>query len=769
MKNAYLGQVVLMLAIFLLTGKSLHEAFSFRIIPGDSYTYEASLYDVLDRAHEHYWRTTLDMFTGGSPHLASLTPILVSVLSPFLIKETSSLVLVNFVAILGAILCLRLLLSEAGIDRSIAATVTMLVWLLPFSYTQQVDTTSLLSMMPDPIFLWTICGAAIVTALFVSFPERRGLALGAGVFSGVALWARGNSFSYVGLLVGCAVAISGVRLVSGDRDARRIVNQTLWLGTIVAVGGFFYVYHYARISDYYYGWIYSANVNAYSLEKALVGAKWILNNIPGVFFTHTRDTVLARLISYGFDVYFVWLLWHAAVQRRHAAGPPEVAVRYALLLAAVYYLAGLLLGCVSLGSIYSAPSFRVLGPFAPILVGIVMSLAILVALAISHAGWMTDRVARYAPVIVALVVAVYAAALTRTYMLTPGIVEDKDVGLYAIDYQAFSLKFSEITRGRPVAFLWYGDLSSMGVSYYQAKLVRFDPRKKSAVINSVNLRNLYRTSLDPTQVASAAEFQAMVQAVLSEADFILIPEDLNDYKLPTNFEEAKVRQRDPGLFATYYMVLAEMLNDPSGPTFAVRAVVNGPSRHRILLIEKLYGPPGVDSTVFPKTWGTPQQVLHRAFAGVPQFGYRAPEIGDEPRFEPYNQLRDNSFESFVEFTTKARTITLVLSAPVRIDSYRISSGKHLPESLDRAPVHWQVLGSVDGREWTLIDDRQVMEPWKDSETKSFRVDHVGTYRRLKVTFLEAQASACCRLYELHFTDNGRDLDTLFSPSMALSE
>ena len=754
MKNFYLTQILLMLVIFLLTGKSLYDAFGFQLIPGDSYTYEASLYYVMDRASDHYWATLYDMATGGSPHNASLMPILVALFSPLLIKEPSSLVFVNFIAILGAILLLRKLLVQMIVNDRVATIVSMLLWFMPFNYTQRIDTTSLLSLMPDTLFLWMMCIASILTIKYLSFPENWKYALASAVSVGLAIWARGNSFSYVGLLGALVVISISIRCIR--IPSRLVINNFIaWLVTTALIVAFFFYYHHARIADYY-GLIYSLNIGSYTLEKSINGGIWIINNIPGVFFTHGRDNIVTYLVSYGFHIYFVWLLWYAFFHQRITGS--QVLIRTSLLFSSLYYLLGLVFGCLSFGAIYSLASFRVLGPFAPILVGIVISIAVLLAISLNEKKWVAKRNGGYLILGGAIIIVVYANVLTNKYMQTEERASDPSAGLYTGDYQAFSLNFSEITKGKPVAFLWYRDLTSVGIFYYQQKLSRFDPRKKTATVNLVNLHNLFYTSLDPKLVSTSDEFRSTVKKVLSDADFILIPEILDDYK---------DRQRNPGLFSTYYQVLAEVLNDAEGPNYIVKAIVNESGGHRIFLLEKVSDPMASDEQFFEKNWGTTDQRLQRNYPGASMFGY----VPEEHEIDySYSLLKDESFSSFVEFTVKKKTIKLYSYKPIKVDVYQISSGLHVPESLDRGPFRWELYGALNGGEWKLIDERKLTQRWKDSETRSFKINSPGEYNRYKFKFIEAEvANSCCRIYEIHFFENGIKKDEKFSSKMELIE
>jgi hypothetical protein len=619
--------------------------------------------------------------------------------------------------------------------------------------------------MPDTVFLWMMCSAAILTIVYLTWPHRRGYALASALAIGLSVWARGNSSLYVGLLV----ALAGVGLVvsiawNRPWDRTAAANFVLWLATIASLSAFYVYNHYERIADYY-GRIYAFNAPAYTTERALTGALWIVGNVPGAYFAYARDSLVTHVLSFAFHTYFLWLLVHATRRLRAAATDRGRLVAIALLLSAVYYLTGLLLGGASLAPIYSWPVFRVFGPFAPILLGVVISFAVFLALAVDRLGWITARNTAFVAAVLAAIIAVTSATLSRRYLLPQSFVEQPSTRMYTEDYRNFALALPELTRGRPVAFLWYGDLSAPGVDYYDRRVSRFSPRIATR-IDVVDTSSLYRTGLDARLIASADEFRSSLRTVLGEADFIVIAERLDDYELEPTLEEPRVRQRSAGLFGVYSREFADVINDPRGPSYLIRAIVQGRPGHRVFLLEKLFGmpPPGVP--VFERDWGTPHQRVGREFPGVPVFGYVAKTTAPLTLYRP---LRDASFDSFVELHSAARTMTLRAYADVFVDSYEIASGSHQPESVDRAPLHWQVFGSTDGTRWQLIDHRRLTERWQASQARSFSIPRAGPFTALRVRLIDAEAGgACCRLYELHFADRGVRLDRMFASTLEVT-
>jgi hypothetical protein len=69
----------------------------------------------------------------------------------------------------------------------------------------------------------------------------------------------------------------------------------------------------------------------------------------------------------------------------------------------------------------------------------------------------------------------------------------------------------------------------------------------------------------------------------------------------------------------------------------------------------------------------------------------------------------------------------------------------------RMPSRWLVEGAEDGRKWVVLDEEQINETWKPSESRIFSLKARMAVRRLRFQFLQGTNDAILRIHkiELH--------------------
>jgi hypothetical protein len=74
-----------------------------------------------------------------------------------------------------------------------------------------------------------------------------------------------------------------------------------------------------------------------------------------------------------------------------------------------------------------------------------------------------------------------------------------------------------------------------------------------------------------------------------------------------------------------------------------------------------------------------------------------------------------------------------------VTSYTLCSGEDMP---DRDPIAWRFLGSVDGKNWTLLDERQDVPIWeKRNSPKTFTFSNATAYPQYRFEFLAVHHKA----------------------------
>ncbi len=747
-----LSQSLLMVFVYLATGKSIYDTFAYKLVTGDSFTYTLSLYGVIDKADNNYFRTLLSMATGGSPNLASLHAILVSFFSPILIKEPHSIVFVNFVILLIAIFFLRTLLIKANFSESIATVAPMIIWFLPFNYALGESSSmpiALHSMMPDPLFLWMMCIASVAAVLYLSWPESTVYAYSSAATLGLACWARGNSFAYIAPVMFAILVVILSKVITQKNIKRTLTNLVAW--TLITAGllAFFYFPHYQRIYSYY-SHTHAVNIDVATLDSIVRGAGWISRNLPGAFFTRETDSLATSVISYGAHIYFMIILFYTFFRR--ITTESQLVINMSVYFSSFYYLSCMTMGSISLGPIYSTQSFHVLHPFAPPLLAVIITIVIITASILKKMRYDDYPHKHHVMTILYLIAIAYSYSITHFYTFK-GVTKNNitESTVYGIDYRNLSSSFMDATRGKSVAFLWYNVISLPGIEYYNQQLSRHDPRKTlpSFILSEVNFA--FAAAVDPIKHLSREKFQENCRKLLFDSDFLVVPENVDYYKTSNLW---------PCPIKVYHADLAALFNAHDSPNYIVRAVFLEPMGQRILLLEKVSDPSLAGERLFPKIWGTPSQQMLKEFPGVPIFGY----VYNPKSFDSIYSaagLKDDSFDSFAELC-RGESIGIMHSySPQFVDMYKISSGSHTPESIDRAPMKWTLYGSIDGESWQEIDKQTLSKRWEKSETREFVIASPGIFTQFKFVFTK-DPIACMRIYGIHFYSSNRNITNEFS-------
>jgi hypothetical protein len=173
------------------------------------------------------------------------------------------------------------------------------------------------------------------------------------------------------------------------------------------------------------------------------------------------------------------------------------------------------------------------------------------------------------------------------------------------DVSQISLLLGEETVNKSAYFFWFGVFNGQVASYYAAQN-NVAPFRELAMRSDNDGRFWFHT-LDPKLVATEDSFREYLDYVFAKSDLVVIPEQLDALAVMW-----------PSPIVAYRTEIAAALNTPSrAPDYSVWAIVDENPITRVLILKKRNPQePDDDLEQFPRTWGTPAQVVGRSFKGA---------------------------------------------------------------------------------------------------------------------------------------------------------
>lgn len=448
--------LTLFVLIYYLIDISFYIRYEEKVLPfGDPFTYAIGFFKLLDDAHRNYLSALLST-VNGQRNWYWLLNILISVLSPILVKESFSISLVNFLLFWLASLSFFRLGRSVGGSWAQAFLIGMLVWIFPINYGfstyASVPVTGL-----DAAFTAALYIALANTLTFAYNPSNFLNASIAGLACGVAVWGRGNSIPTVFMVV-CVPLAWVVWIGWQHRGIRVWRNLACCLAIFGGMAVYFYWTNWGPLVEYYSNQTQMASRHPWSFRDARV---WLLN-IPGYLFWRYTNSPVTIFVSMVLHVFMTVSLWFTFSKERWG----KVGVTSPIL--RVFSAAGVLIYSVTYVTnivLFTDPLFtleNVLLIYQPMLCGIALVFAVVLLL------YVPRSVSKLRVNLVLLVVAgmlIFAVAFTS--MQTP-----MNWGLdrpTPREVERFALEIDGLLAGEPLSILWYGFYNPRILTFYRVK------------------------------------------------------------------------------------------------------------------------------------------------------------------------------------------------------------------------------------------------------------------------------------------------------------
>ncbi len=107
-------------------------------------------------------------------------------------------------------------------------------------------------------------------------------------------------------------------------------------------------------------------------------------------------------------------------------------------------------------------------------------------------------------------------------------------------------------------------------------------------------------------------------------------------------------------------------------------------------------------------------------------------------------ITDNSEKTVYSTPSGHAWIQYESLTPVKVARYTLTSA---PDSPEKDPLHWKLLGSNDGESWTTIDERYYAEFEERSQTASYTVLIDGEFTHLRLDVLDSKGGSGLQIAE----------------------
>ena len=616
-------------SIYLLAGRELNTVDQTIVPRGDAFSYSTFLFEILNRSRESFGSALQYVVESGN--FIWLQHFLVLAFAPFLANQRGSLIFINYFAFFVAIIIVFRTALLCRVPHFWAFAIALLFASMPWNFHALMQ-FNLTSLMPEPIFVDAFLCSILLLCWFISNPYSKGTAIATGFALGAAIWSRGNAFMYLAMPLAGFAFTATLRFVWPKRRlnvqiASGFAVVALTSSAMAAV--YFYFTHHS-IYEYY---LNHATSVQFDYARKLVGAKWILPNMPGLAisgqwyppdlggtpFYALALTVLAHLVVIYSAI--------AGVKKLISGDESQIMIGALGTIGAATFYLYTLFALLTFSGYYSEVQIRILHPFEPALVGFICcALAVLCELFSKHKMPRLQHKLFY--IAAGSLFVLSAIAITQSSF--GSIMDAKAWGVYGFkrpsntnvspclqrnelsrtylaseDISRFSLLLSQQATNKLVYFFWYGIFNHAIVENYAAKN---NVRPPTLVpLRSEADDRFWFWTFNSELVASESSVREYLKYVLAKADFVVIPERLDAFQIMW-----------PSPMTAYREDIAAALNSPDiAADYHVWAIIDERPDTRVFVLKKLDSKAPDDGLEpFPRTWGTPAQVIGRDFKGA---------------------------------------------------------------------------------------------------------------------------------------------------------
>ena len=453
----------------------------------------------------------------------------------------------------------------------------------------------------------------------------------------MTIWSRWNAIINLSFPIAGFGLVIVLRLVfSKNLKVWPVLRTCIILAaTCLALAAIYFGLEYRSILEYGSSVVTSS---AFNWQTKIAGAEWLLLNVPGLaiaghwYFPNTATTLSYAIVLT--VVSHVVVIYSAAsgVRKVLSEQPDRVLIGALGLIGATVFYGDMLLAVTTFGGYFASPGYRELHEMATALAGATCStLSVLYGL-LSHNRLPQLRFMNYriAYALIAVLVALNSARIVQTslaasfngavwtsakvtyglpqrptdYASCRGIVELPQLYLPSDDLKAFALRLHGDAINKQTYFFWYGLFNEAVTNYYLTQenlspLVEVYERTPAD-------QSVWDVTFTPKDVVSETWFRDWLRYILANGDFIVIPEKADAFA-----------QIWSSPIVAYHDDIVAAINSPQiAPDYVVWGTIEEQHTRVLVLKKHRVGDPDDGLEAFPRTWGTPAQVIGRDFKGA---------------------------------------------------------------------------------------------------------------------------------------------------------
>ncbi len=750
--RSQISLIVFSLSIFLyVITSNISLKYHQKVVPfGDPVEYSKVLMSLIDLSHKDYFLAIKSVFTSEQWYWLYKLPV--ALLSPFLSKEPSSLCLINYLFMAIGTLSFFRVTRRLSLSFNATLLLSLSLWVYPWVYGLQHE-MGLFNLRLEATFYWILVALAAHMIVYVLEPKNIKNAVYAGVFTGLAVWGRGNSLPYVLIVLAFPGILILYRLFKTRSNRKRIIRPlTIYFLISGILLGWYYLINYQGILKYYGdaskaidydGGYFTILINEF--EIVLNGGKLILFNFPGV---------LIFLEWFTFWVKFLTVLSHILVltgcvlafkRWKKKRTKENRLLALCNLTGGVLFYGMLLMGLLLFSRGYGHGWFNIAYPFRLMLIG--LTLNVLGILTITFSNQKVARVIQnpmFVPTACLLLVT-YGIMMSKVFTPFP---KDKNIAP-ASDMERFALNLENTLQGGNLGFLWFGGVySTSTLRYYRLKASFPPPNLFYSWIEERPLIQQFPGNFE--KHSPVHEFKKILEKGIKKADYLIIPEDIKSFDFMPGQLGLALRRN----------LLADVINSPDSPKFGVKMILHGYSHRniRLLLLKRLRqgkNPENLDLLKLP--YGKENAVYPQSYPKAGSDIYQPrPVIPFGPR-----HLFDQSLHTFWEpqgVLPMKEWVEIHFESKRKVAGYNFRIGSHLPEAVDRMPVSWELQASNDGNNWQTVNSHSDYTQWSPEEKNTFWIKKPEEYYRYRFIFTKGgevhEEGYILRMYEVELLEKG---------------
>lgn len=746
--------VTLSIVLYVLT-YNISYRYHQEVVPyGDPMGYSKMLMMQIDAGQENYFSSIESVFTSKQWYWIYKLPV--ALLAPILSREPYSLCLVNYLFLALATFSLCRVATRFKLNFNSTLLLSLSLWLYPWIYGLRHE-MGLFALSLETSFYWILISMVSHLIIYALEPKSYKNAVIAGIFTGLAIWGRGNSFLYVVIVLTFPLGLILTRIIKSPSRSKPLLYPltayALLSGVLAAV---FYVKYWKGLLAYYGEQAKAIEFESGLLglifnkpEIALKGWEWISCNFPGIIVFRVPFSFWSQFSTVLSHIFILFCLFLAVFNWKKKRTKRNRYLAVIAMTGATLFYGNLLMGLVLLFQNHGTDRIHVYFPFRLMLIGIALNVFGLLVQFISK-----EKIRKFVakPIIIpaaCVFLLIYGYSLSKAF--TP--IQKNQTMDKAINVEHFALNLENILEEGTLAVLWWGQAySTNSLRYYRLKAGYPPPNlfytsyeKRSLVLN-------YPSDMDRRYPIK--EFRKLLLRGIYKSNYIIIPEDIRMFDFMFG---------NPGLAQRRHL-LAEILNAPDSPKFAVKMILRDFANTRLLLLKRLRRgknpdnldllklPYGDKNTVYPQRYPRAALDIYQ-----PRMGK---DIYQPPLSIPFGpkNLFDQSLapSSFWEITDELPIwVEMQFENKKEVAGYNIKVGL---TAIHRMPNAWQLQGTNDEINWITVDSRSEQTGWKGNENREYVIQNPGQYLSYRFLFTKGGQKAgkkfILRLFQIELLERG---------------